>query len=112
MPTARVAAHTTAQALFTTPKHVVGRITGINIDNQSGAARTIRIQDVFTPDASVGVPVPVAQTIERFQITVATVTSVQVPDYVLKDIRMLGAAKAIADAIAATCIIVVNYSFE
>jgi hypothetical protein len=112
MPTARVTANTTAQTLFTTPKHVVGRITAIDIDNQSGASRTIRIQDIFTPDPSVGVSSPSEQTIERFQATVENTKTLSVDEDALKDIRILGVAKAIADGVSTGCVIIVNYHFE
>lgn len=112
MPTAKATSHTTAQALFSTPEHVVGKITAINIDNQSGGNRTLRIQDEFTPDPSVGTPSPVPETKERFQITVSAGQSVSVDKNSLENIRILGDCKSIGDDIQALCVIVVNYHFE
>ncbi len=56
MATKKVTAHTTAVALFSAPKVKKAKITAIDIDNQSGAARTVRLQDIFTPDDSVRKP--------------------------------------------------------
>jgi len=112
MPTARVTAHTTAQALFSVPKHVVGKVTSVKVDNQGGAARTVRLQDIFTPDASAGVSAPSEQTKERLQITVGAGLTADVMETELRDLRFLGAVKAIANAVDANCVIIVGYHFE
>jgi hypothetical protein len=112
MATARVTANTTAQDLFSTPKVRKGKLTSVKVDNQSAAARTVRLQDVFTPDASAAVPSPSAQTIERLQITVGAGLTADVPADELKDVEFLGDAKAIADAIDAACVITVAYHFS
>lgn len=112
MASKRVTLSTAAQALFTAPKHAVGRLTGINIDNQSAAAATIRIQDVFTPDASNGTASPTEQTKYRLQITVPATTSVNVDRNSLEDIVILGACSAIGDAISTSCVIIANYHTE
>ena len=112
--TARVTAHTTAVALFSTPKVKKAKITAIDIDNQSTAARTVRLQDIFTPDASVGVTTPSAPSppIERFQATVGSGVSFSADEPSLKDLEVLGDAKAIADAIEADCVVIIKYHFE
>jgi len=112
MPTARVTANTAAQALFSVPKHVVGKVTSVKVDNQGGAARTVRLQDIFTPDVSAGVAVPSEQTKERLQITVGAGLTADVMETELRDLRFLGAVKAIASAIDANCVIIVGYHFE
>ncbi len=112
MATKKVTAHTTAVALFSTPEHSVGKISSINIDNQSGAQRTVRLQDIFTPDASVGQANPTLQTIERFQATVANGLSFSADEASLKDVKCLGDAKAIADDISTDCVVIVGYSIE
>lgn len=112
MPTIRVTSSTVAQALWSQQKHCKGKISAVNIDNQSTAPRTLRIQDVFTPDASVGEPSPVETTKERLQVTIPAGQSALVDERSLKDIEILGAAKLIGDAISTVCICVVNYDFE
>ncbi len=112
MATSRVTASNVVQSLFTTPKHIKGKLSAVNIDNQSGAARTIQIQDVFTPDASAGTPGPLAQTRYRLQVTVPGTASLSFDEKSLKDIECLGAVGALADAVAAACVIVVNYHFS
>ncbi len=114
MATKKVTANTVAQDSFSCPKVKKAKITAIDIDNQSTAARTVRLQDIFTPDASVGVTTPSAPTppIERFQATVGSGVSFSADEPSLKDLEVLGDAKAIADAIEATCVIIVKYHFE
>lgn len=112
MATANVTADTTAQALFTTPKVKKGKLSSLKIDNQSGAPRTVRLQDIFTPDPSNGTPSPVLTTEERLQVTVAAGATYSLSEEDLKDVEMLGDAKAIADGIAAACVIIVGYHFE
>jgi len=112
MPTARVTANTTAQTLWTTPKHHKGKLKALNIDNQSTVALTIRIQDVFTPDPSAGVATPTQQTIERVQITVAAGASVSLSEDSLVDAEFLGVVSAIANDIQAACVIIAIYEFE
>lgn len=112
MATARTTSHTTATTLFTAPEHQRGVITGINIDNQSAAACKLILQDVFTPDASVGQTSPSAQTIARLQITVATLQSVSIDKNSLENVKILGIAKILGDAISTSVVIVANYHFE
>ena len=112
MSTSRVLAHTTAQALWSKQLHSKAKVTSVKVDNQGAALRTVRLQDIFTPDASVGVPSPSAQTIERLQISVGAGLTADVPETELRDLEMLGDAKTIADAIAATAVIIVGYHFS
>ena len=112
MATARCTAHTTAVTLLSTPKVKKAKITAIDIDNQSAAARTVRLQDIFTPDVSALVAAPTAKTIERFQATVGSGVSFSADEPSLKDLEGLGDLKAIADAIDATCVIIVKYHFQ
>ena len=112
MATSRVTANTAAQALWTGPKHVKAKVTSVKVDNQGTALRTVRLQDLFTPDPSVGVPSPSAQTIDRLQISVGAGLTADVPETELRDLEMLGDAKAISSAIDTACVIVVMYHFE
>lgn len=112
MSTKKVTSNTDAQDLFSCPKVKKAKITAIDIDNQSTAARTVRLQDIFTPDASVKVTSPSEKTEERFQATVGSGVSFSADEPSLKDLEVLGDAKIIADAIEATCVIIVKYHFE
>ena len=112
MATARTTANTTAQALWSTPKVKKAKVTSVKVDNQGATLRTIRLQDVFTPDPSVGVPSPSVQTIERLQISVGAGLTADVPEMELKDAGYLGDAKAIADAIDTSCVIIMGYHME
>ncbi|GAI69444.1 unnamed protein product [marine sediment metagenome] len=110
MATARVTAHTDAVALFSAPKVKKAKITAIDIDNQSAADRTVRLQDIFTPDDSVGATGS-EETKERFQATVGVGVSFSADEPSLKDLEVLGDAKAIADDISTDCVIIVKYHF-
>ncbi len=113
MATASVTAnHTTAQELFDTPKHEKGVLTALNIDNQSDADRTIRLQDIVTTDTSEKVDGALQDAIERLQVTVGTGLTANVPKDELEDAKFLGVAKAIADATEADCVIKAVYHFE
>jgi len=112
MASKRVTSDTAAQTLFATPKHVVGRMSAINIDNQSTALRTLILQDIFTPDASVGVTSPTEQTVVRHQISVSAGQSVSIDKNTLEDLRFLGTAKVAGDTTSTLCVIVANYHFE
>lgn len=112
MATAKTTSHTTATTLFTTPEHQKGVMTSLNIDNQSAAACKLILQDVFTPDASVGTTSPTAQTIDRLQITVAIAQSLSIDKNSLENVKMLGVAKVKGDAISASVVIIANYHFE
>ncbi len=112
MPTVNVTANTTPQTLFVTPKHKKGKITSIIVDNQSTALKTITIQDVFTPDPSVGTPSPTEQTKNRLQLSVNAGLTATLDETSLRDVEVLGTAKAVANATDAACVITVIYHFE
>lgn len=112
MATARVTANTTAQPLFPTPKHVRGKPRAVNIDNKAASPATVRVQDVFTPDPSVGEASPTEKTVDRLQVTVAAGAFYPVEREALEEIEILGDAKAIADITDTACVIIVAYDFE
>lgn len=112
MATATCAANTAAQSLFTVDKVHIGKVTGITVDNQSGALRTIQFKDVFTPDPSVGTTSPTQQTIVRKQISVGTLLTATLEGDDLKDVDIIGNLQAVADAISAACVITVSYHEE
>ncbi len=112
MATARVTAHTTPVALFTSPTVAKAKITSFMVDNQSAALRTIRLTDTFRPDASVGTPFPPVRTIERLQVSVGAGLSLAIPESELRDIEILREGRIVADSIQAACVIVAGYHME
>ena len=112
MPTASVTGSTIPQALFTVPSHMVGKLTALDLSNETGGARVIRIRDDFTPDASSGEASPSGQTIERFRMRVAENITEIVPKEKLENIRCLGTIKAIADSVSSDVHILAQYHFE
>ena len=112
MATAICTSNTVAQTLVTVDRTHRVKITGITIDNQSAASRTIVFTDVFTPDASVGTPSPGAQTITRKQVTVGTLLTATLEEKDLKDVDVFGVFKGTGDAIQATCVITISYHEE
>jgi len=112
MSTARTTANTAAQDLFATPKHAKGKLTALKVDNQGAALRTVRLQDIFTPDVSEGVASPAQQTIERIQISVGAGLTADVPKDELEDCEFLGTCKGIANAVDASCVIIATYHYR
>jgi hypothetical protein len=113
MATARTTAVALADivTLFSTPKIKKAKLTSVKIDNQSAAAKTIHFRDDFTPDASVGVPSPSAQQIEKLQVTVGAGLTADIPETELRNKEFLGDCKCYADAADAACIIIIDYEF-
>lgn len=113
MPSKVVTAHTTAVSVATERKDRAYRVKTLVTDNSGGgAARTIRIQDIFTPAATNGVDTPTETTVDRWRgaTILAGVDSYGEED--LKGVKVLGALKVIADAIDAGCYITVGYETE
>lgn len=113
MANTRVVSNLSGQALlFTTPEHVKGKITALNVDQQGASTRQIRITDTFTPDASAGVATPTVQIKTRLQVTLAVGTVFTADEKSLKDIECLGAVHSVGDALDSGCVIITNYHFE
>ena len=109
MSTVRATADVTPRVLFTAPKVAKGKLTSIKVDNQGTAARTIRIQDRFTPDSSAEVPAPAEQTIDRLQFTVGAGTTFDISQDELQDVEVLGTCQVVADAVEPACVVLVGY---
>ena len=109
MPTARATADVAPAVLFTCPRVAKGRLTSIKVDNQGAAARTIRIQDRFTPDPSAEAPAPAERTIDRLQFTVGAGLTADIPETELRDVEILGTCQVVADAVEPTCVISIGY---
>lgn len=112
MATKKVTANTAAQTLFATPLHKKGVAKSLQIDNQSAALRVIRLQDIFTPDASNGVASPTEQTLERVTVSIPANTLRVLTKDELEGVKCLGTVKAIADAVSTACAITVGYDLE
>ena len=109
MSTARVTANVDPVMLFTCPRVAKGKLTSIKVDNQGAAARTIRIQDRFTPDPSAGVPAPAEQTIDRLQFTVGAGLTADIPETELRDVEILGVCQVVADAVEPLAVVSIGY---
>lgn len=113
MANTRVVSNLSGQAqLFTTPAHLKGKITALNIDQQGASSHVIRITDTFTPDASTGTPSPTAQIKTRLQVTLVQGTVFTADKNSLKDIECLGVVHAVGDTLDSGCVIFANYHFE
>lgn len=113
MPSVVKTAHTTAVSVAAAVRNGVHIPTSMTIDNDNGGAdRTIRIQDVFTPDVTNGEPSPVETTVDRHRIDVLLGDVVTLSEEDMKGVKCLGALKVIGDAIDASCYITVGYKTE
>lgn len=113
MPSLVVTAHTTAQTVAAEVRNGVHIPTSITVDNDAGSAdRTLRVQDIFTPDVTNGVSSPSLQTVDRLRIDVLMGDIVTLSEEDLKGIKCLGSLNIIADAIDANCHISVGYKTE
>ena len=87
--------------------------TQIIVDNEAGAAqRVITIQDVFTPAASNGVPVPVLTTINRLIITVDNAGWATIAAEALKELEILGQLQVTINVADAGTIVTISWGFE
>ncbi|KKM66365.1 hypothetical protein LCGC14_1481950 [marine sediment metagenome] len=113
MPSLIVTASTTAQSVAAAVRNGVHEPTSMTIDNEAGSAdRTIRIQDVFTPDVTNGTASPSETTVDRGRWDVPQGDSLVLSEQDLKGIKCLGALKIIGDAVDANCHISVGYKTE
>ena len=87
--------------------------TQIIVDNEAGLAqRVITIQDVFTPAASNGVPIPVLTTVNRLIITVDNAGWATIAAEALKKLEILGQLQVIIDVADAGTIVTISWGFE
>ena len=98
------------QTIFTTPKHVTGKITAVNIDNK-GAENTVVIQDMFSGDVSNGVASPTVQSGVLVQYTVISGDHKTLKTEELGDIRTFGIVQAYG-SVSGDLALVVGYKFE
>ena len=113
MPSKVVTSSTTAQTAAAAVRTGVHVPTSMTINNDAGAAdRTIRLQDVFTPDVSNGTASPTEQTVDRGRWDVLMGAMLVLGEEDLKGIKCLGALKVIGDAVDTGCHITVGYKTE
>ena len=87
--------------------------TQIIVDNEAGAAqRVITIQDVFTPDPSIGVPAPIPVTQNRLIITVDNGGWATIAAEALEKLDILGQLQAIINVIDAGTIVTISWGFK
>lgn len=92
------------------------RITALTVDNVGGAgARTVQIQDRFTPSASNAVPAPVAQTPARFSAGALAAGAGNVRTFNrndLKNVEVLGQLELIINVADAGCVVSIAWEHD
>lgn len=114
MPTKKIGIYNTGQLLFSTPKHVVGKVTALNIDNKdvlSGNPNTIIINDQFSGDVSNGVATPTVNSGVLVQYTVYSGEHKTLKGDELGDIRTYGKVYGYG-SVSGDIALVVGYKFE
>lgn len=111
MPSITVQADTTGKTAFTVPLDKIGRISFIEIDNQSGSEEKIELKDKYTPDSTESTPSPTQQTPVLKQLTVAAGDDVSWTDENMT-IEVFGQLDVIASVTDSSCIITVGFEYE
>jgi len=91
------------------PEHKKLKPIGIKIYNADTADRVITGTDVFTPDASVGVTSPSAQTKQWTKVSAGSGLTADIPRTELEEAELLGTVKFAADSVTANSPIVSLY---
>ncbi|RLI83690.1 hypothetical protein DRP04_00795 [Archaeoglobales archaeon] len=97
--------------VFETPYDKIGKITFIEVDNQSASAVTITVQDVFTPFATDETTSPSEVTKNRKQFTVGAGEEKSWQDKT-KSIEILGTCKLAFSTTSSDIKVTVGYDFE
>ena len=87
----------TATTFFTAAANVKGVVTGIKIYNADTGLLVFTIQDVFTPDATIGTPAPAEETKQMLKVSIASTLTGDIPETELSDWKFLGAARVLTD---------------
>jgi len=115
MPSEVITALITNVLIAAERENAVVLAKSMTIDNQGGTSnRIVSIQDVFTPDTSVGGTVT-PQDIARFQTTVLAGDIITLGEEDLKGVKCLGAMYVlsdVADAAGDRCYVTVGYEHE
>ena len=113
MSTTKFTADTATNTILTVPKHNVGKISSMVMDNQTTALVTVHLERVFNPDASIGVTSPAHNTTEEVAyLTVGAGLTGSLEKEEVEHIRGFGKVQAICDGTWATCRVVVGYRLE
>lgn len=110
MPTKKIGIYNTGQTLFSTPRHVVGKIDHILIDNRD-TQNTIILQDMFSSDVTKKVASPIISSNVLVQVTVNSGQTISIDASSLKGIRTFGIVNAYGST-SADCVLVVGYHYE
>lgn len=113
MSTTKFIATTATTTILTVPKHHVGRVDSVVVDNQTTADVSVHLNRVFDPDASVAVASPAGNTTEEVAyMTVGKGLTGSLDEKDVQHIRAFGKLQAICDGTWATCRVVVGYHIE
>jgi len=91
------------------PAHKKLKPTGVKIYNADTTDRIITGTDVFTPDPSVGVASPTAQTVQWTKVSVGSGLTADIPRTELEEAELLGTVKFEVDSITANSPVVSLY---
>ena len=116
MPSLVTAMGVTPTVIATEKLNAKKRITALSVDNVGGAAaRTVQIQDRFTPAITNAVPVPAVQTPSRFNAGALANGAGNVRTFSenqLKNVVVLGQLELIIDVADAGCVVSVAWEDE
>jgi len=109
MPYKSASIGTSPVSFVEVPEHKKLKPTGIKIHNKDTADRIITGTDVFTPDSSVGVSSPSAQTQQWLSVSVGSGLTADIPRTELEEAELLGTVKLAADSVTANSPVVSLY---
>lgn len=110
MPSKRLGVYDVGQNILTTPKHQVGKLSAIQID-QRDAQTKITVVDMYSGDVSAGVASPTVNSGVILEVTVNSGEVISYNEDELKDKRIFGIASLYGSASRnITCVF--DYHFE
>lgn len=109
MPSAVTTMAATPTVIATEKQTARKKITALNVDNVGGAgARTVQVQDRFTPSITNAVPAPAVQTPSRFSAGALAAGAGNVRTFSrneLENVTVLGQLELIIDVADAGCVV-------
>ncbi|MBA7593417.1 hypothetical protein ES703_00337 [subsurface metagenome] len=115
MPSLVTTMAATPTVIATEKPNAKKKITSLIIDNVGGAAaRTVQVQDRFTPSITNAVPVPAVQTPSRFSITIPNGAGNvwNFDETELRNVDVLGQLELIINVADAGCIVSIAWEHE
>ncbi len=110
MPSLKVTATATAQEIAAERLDKKWKLTSLTVDNDAGAAdQIVRLQDIFTPAVTNGVPIPSETTVDRWRGTILQGDVVTWHEQDLEGVEFLGALNFLGDSVDTDCHITVGY---